>query len=349
MQKNHLLYEVSYIRSFTIFFLVFVHSFIKIGAGGSYAREYFPNPVYELIVYVFAHFIVELFSFLAGYVWAYQLLDLGRRYGLFEFIKKKAKRLLLPMLFFGFFYLLLFFYPSSYSIDSLFLMLLSGPGHLWFLLVLFWSFIILWFIDHFRLSSVGTLLILAVLSFIPHFPWPFGFGKLPHLLFFMFCGYLLRKHHEIVQKKFMNPVAIILIWILFVVLVVILAVVNNNDEMIMLSDGIFSSRILSYGLSSIWCFFEACCVISALYLTVCFFTTKNGFVPNRYVVSFNKYCYGVYMFHQFVYVFLYFKMPLYDMVHPYLLPWVGFLITISISLLLTKLILKTHLGRFLIG
>lgn len=349
MQKKRLLYEASYIRSFAIFFLVFLHAFNKIGAGGSFAREYFPNPVYELIVYVLVHFIVELFSFLAGYVWSYQLSDLGRRYGLFEFIKKKAKRLLLPCFFFGFFYLLLFFYSSSYSIDSLILMLLSGPGHLWFLPVLFWSFIILWFIDHFRLSSGWTLLVLAVLSFIPHFPLPFGLGKLPHFVFFMFCGYLLRMHHEIVQAKFMNPAAIILIWIVFVVLVVIWTVVNNNDEMIMIRDGIFSSRIISYGLKSFWCFFEACCVISALYLSVCFFTTKYDFVPSRYAVSFNKYCYGIYIFHQFVYVYVYFKTPLYDMVHPYLLPWVGFLITITISLLLTKLTLKTHLGRFLIG
>lgn len=93
----------------------------------------------------------------------------------------------------------------------------------------------------------------------------------------------------------------------------------------------------------------SCCGILALYLTVCKTTTNEGYHPKQWVISASDNCYGVYVYHQFILVFLYFYTPLVAVCHPLLVPWIGLVVIFSFSLLLTKLTLKTKIGRFLIG
>lgn len=93
----------------------------------------------------------------------------------------------------------------------------------------------------------------------------------------------------------------------------------------------------------------SCCGVLALYLSVCKVTTKEGYRPKQWVINASDNCYGVYVYHQFVLVALYFFTPFVSFLHPLLTPWVGFVIILAISLLLTKLSLKTKIGKFLIG
>ena len=57
---------------------------------------------------------------------------------------------------------------------------------------------------------------------------------------------------------------------------------------------------------------------------------------------------GIYIFQQFVLMILYYKtdLPLY--IGPYLLPWVGIIVTLLISLALSVLLRKTKIGRSII-
>ena len=104
-----------------------------------------------------------------------------------------------------------------------------------------------------------------------------------------------------------------------------------------------------YSLIGIVKLMMSCCGIIALYLTVCSFTSKEGFRPKQWVIGASDVCYGVYVYHQFIVIALYFYTSFVQTVHPLIVPWVGFAIASGVSLLLTYFTLKTKLGRFLIG
>lgn len=63
----------------------------------------------------------------------------------------------------------------------------------------------------------------------------------------------------------------------------------------------------------------------------------------------NSLCYGVYIVHQFVLVYIYYKSEFVHHLNAYALPWVVLAITVVSSLFLSYLLLKTKVGRFLIG
>lgn len=245
------------------------------------------------------------------------------------------------MLFFGIIYYFCFFYnPEDFSLPSMILELLSGCGHLWFLPMLFWCFIVIWIIDHNNLCSYKTLLVLAIISIVPFHSLPLGLSKLPHFLFYVFGGYYLWTKHEYVQQKMMNRRGIVSLWLCYGLLVVFLHFYKEDPILHGFVNLLFVQFIS---------LLEACAGTLALYLSICSLTYRTGFKPSQLVVESSKVCYGVYVYHQFILVWLYFYSPLYENVNEYLLPIVGFVITFVLSLAMTKLSLKTRFGRYLIG
>lgn len=88
---------------------------------------------------------------------------------------------------------------------------------------------------------------------------------------------------------------------------------------------------------------------------VCFF---YGFVENFLVgrinntsilVKLSGYCFGVYVYQQFILISLYYHSSFPEILPIYFVPWVMFIIALIASLILTWLTLKTSLGRYLIG
>ena len=70
---------------------------------------------------------------------------------------------------------------------------------------------------------------------------------------------------------------------------------------------------------------------------------------NAKLIKLSGYCYGVYIFQQFILKFLYYKTDFTIAINPYLVPWIALILTIALSLMLTGMCLKTRFGRFLIG
>ena len=134
-------------------------------------------------------------------------------------------------------------------------------------------------------------------------------------------------------------------WIVYIALVVLKStfVLSYAKSMPLLYKGLIQSFNNSMLL------FSSCCGILALYITVIHFTNREGFIPPRWVINASSDCYGVYVYHQFILVWLYFYTPLVGTCPPLLVPIIGLILALSTSLLLTRLSLKTRLGRFLIG
>ena len=89
-------------------------------------------------------------------------------------------------------------------------------------------------------------------------------------------------------------------------------------------------------------------VVTAYGLSKLYVNKHNGSIP-RVLDFLNPYCFGIYLFQQFVLLILYFKTPLFATFGSYLAPWIAFVITIIMSFSLTYLLRLTKAGRHLIG
>ena len=344
--KKKLLYEVSIIRPMVIFLLVVLHSFTKIGEGGGNFQDYQLAGAYQWFVWLISGFRIETIALVAGYVFSYQSHDLGRSYKFWPFVWKKFKRLIIPMVVFGVIYYFCFFFNAdTFTTKEFLLKVFSGCGHLWFLPMLFWCFIAIWIIDHYKWDSWILLVLLAIVSIVPSPKLPLGFSRLPHFIFYVYGGYYLWTKRDSLFKHCLTWKCIIFLWITYIVLVIFSHTVLVFDFSQMVS----YQKLVALLITNFVRLLIAFVGIVALYLTVCKFTTKKEFSPKRWVVSASDNCYGVYVYHQFILVWLYFYTPLVSLLPPLVVPWVGLAITLPVSLFATRLTLKTKTGRFLIG
>lgn len=67
------------------------------------------------------------------------------------------------------------------------------------------------------------------------------------------------------------------------------------------------------------------------------------------LIDMSSYCFGIYIYQQFILKYLYYYTELPYAVSPYLLPWAGFAIALVLSFVLTYLTRKTKFGNMLIG
>lgn len=345
--QKKLLYEVSIIRPIVIFLLLFFHSFSKIAAGGGQTNDYQLASAYQWLCWLISGFRIETIALVAGYVFAYQCIDLKRSYRFWPFVWKKFKRLIIPMLVFGVVYYFCFLYDSAtFGMKEFVIKLFSGCGHLWFLPMLFWCFLAIWAIDRFKLSSWLTLIVLAGVTLLPPpYHLPLGFSRLPQFVFYVYAGYFLWTKRTTLLEKGLKKTVIAGLWVVYVALVIVRHTLMPDSHGTMP----FLLKAVTETLPRLVNLLMSCCGVMALYLSVCMVTTKAGYRPKQWGIDASDNCYGVYVYHQFILVALYFFTPFVSWFHPLLTPWVGFVIILTISLLLTKLSLKTKVGKFLIG
>ena len=85
------------------------------------------------------------------------------------------------------------------------------------------------------------------------------------------------------------------------------------------------------------------------YLLVNYLLKKNILKPSPLAKKIGVYCFGIFIFQQFVLKLLYYESPLHTWVSPYLFPWIGLTSAIVISYILTYICMKTKIGRTLLA
>lgn len=85
----------------------------------------------------------------------------------------------------------------------------------------------------------------------------------------------------------------------------------------------------------------------SFYITMVYYTRNKQL--SKFTISLASCCFGIYLTHQFLLKALYYNTNFSSLVGPYWLPWLGFVIVLSISYLLAILLMKTKIGKFLIG
>lgn len=328
--------EVSFIRPILIVLLVFYHATCIHIQTGSWTL---PKGVEELPIYIFAGkfayaFLLESFVFISGYVWACQVERKGRIDDFFYLLKKKTIRLLVPLLIFGIPYILII-EKECINIPHL----IEGPGHLWFLPMLFCCFIVGWSILKTGFSYKLITLFLFFVSLFSFLELPFFLSEVLYYIPFFFLGFTMFGYREIIRYN-LTKKNVIFVWIMFLgaffISVYVRGIIIKHTQNTFLIEECKVLSKLVYSLVG----------TMAFYMTSLYITSK--YTLNDTYIKLGGMCMGVYIFQQFILKILYYDTIVPTYINDYILPLFVFFVTLSLSMLLTYLLRLNKLGRSII-
>lgn len=321
---------MSIIRCVAVLSLVVWHSFCPIMFG-----EYWQTPISDTYRYFIVRLIPDanmpLFTFLAGYLFSYQL---GKgKYSEFKFfLTNKIHRLLIPFLVLGTSINLLEYGKNISDI------LYGGPNHLWYCLMLFYAFLICWLVE----KRIGNWLnhVLMCLSFgvafyygsvwnIWHTKVPGGWEFVAFYYGYFYLGYGMYKYKYVLFEKK---------WLILLYL----ACYTLSCAINLPYGSIVPLRSISY--------------IMFLFAITNMFISEGGgqFAQSKPVRVLNQYSFGVYVFHQWI-LWNASHIPFTrDGIRPFMethyiiAPICIIVAVLALSMVLTHYSLKTKVGRYLL-
>ena len=345
MGKKFLM-DVVLMRLALIVLLVIYHAFaIHTGGWLPPYTTFEPIPAYDWVGFFTHIFRLEAMTFISGMLMGYKYLRKPDAVKTFSFITKKIKRILLPCLIFGIAYYALFGDLSASPLSILY-DLINGCGHLWFLPMIFWCFLLTYLIVN-KLPSPKYKYVLIIsllwLIFNPTAMLPFGLGALGRYYFYFYLGFCLKQ--GVVEFPAANKKNLVAALFLVLISCVSWKLMREYWQ----GDMGFVERMTRFVVSNC---LHAITVISAIFLSYGIANKSKviEFVQNKPVlVTLSGYCYGVYIYQEFILRLLYYKTSIPIHIDAYLLPWLAATITIILSLLLCHVTLRFKFGRFLIG
>ena len=335
MTKNRLL-EVELLRPLAVLLVVVLHSF-TVYWGKWTAPEGFVNIApYKWIAATSFSFTMELFVMLSGYVFGFQLIRRKSDFTLKSLLHNKFKRLLVPSLIFSVIYALIFYWNREFF-DALY-RIINGAGHMWFLLMLFWCFAFGFLLYKSKMSEGQKFAILILCVALSIIGLPLRLEKTLYYLFFFYLGITLIRRQDLCDRISRNA------WIL-VALAAIYLTAFISYELIVPSidrpDTFFADALFKW-MKKFWM------LVYSLAGTLLFFSLSYRLCRNRTsipsaIIFCSSISFGVYLFHQIIIEYLLYKTGLPVLVGPYWLPWIGFLITITGSVILVLLVRRLNL------
>lgn len=222
--------------------------------------------------------------------------------------------------------------------------IISGCGHMWFLPMLFWCFILTWLLLKINIKDRYKLLFLFVLNLLTIYSLPLQLSNSFNYLLYFYCGVVAYKN-KVRISQCINNKSVIIMWIVFVVAFVIFRPLMGLLDYSQY-EGIVSkmSIIIAGKISQFVYSFSG---VAAFYFTSVLITRKHSLSP--IICSVAKYSFGIYLFQQFILQGLYYKTDFSLIVGPYLLPWMGFAIALVCSYLFSIAFSRTKTGKLLLG
>lgn len=326
--------NISILRVFCILVVIFFHCY-----GMMYAEAHFPETksVYKELYYtanqcIFINIAMCLFVLISGYLFEF-LLKKGKYPTWGNLLQKKGVRILLPYFVFG-----LFFMAITGNWQP-FILLNGGYWHLWFLPMLFWCFIIGYGIYKIELKIYAEIILLLICfcgTFTPNFlPKWLGLQHITHWFYWFYLGILIFKYKEKIHV-FLNKYK--LHWISFI-----------------LYSAITYFKPIGYCEKCWYGYF----VITGLLISIIYLMDKvnwNKFKLTSIILKFSTYSFGIYILHNWIALMLIsntskqlFGLTTLATNHIILFPLCFSILTLLISYGLSLCMIKTRIGKFLIG
>ncbi len=339
--------EITIMRPILIcIFLVGYHSFAPWGGvwempeaiKGEGVRAYF-----WLDKFLYS-FMLETFVFISGYLFAYQKYSLNRKFTLLSLIKNKFKRLIIPSVVFSVLYSFIS-YKSDFELGQYLYDIACGLGHLWFLPMLFWCFVMTYFLEKIKISYWKKLVLLLVLSVVINGhenDLPLRLGNVCYYIFYFYMAFGIFNRKVEIIKRFTISNKVWGILFLYVFAFIIFSIIVNNP--------INSESTLSFVFYKGLCHFSnvvySTLGLIAFYLIVNRFL-NNGYSPSKMLICLNPLCMGIYILHNFVLSLIYEKTILPSILGTYLLPWCAYVFALTGGIIGTFLLRKIKVGKAL--
>lgn len=333
--------EVTLLRAVLAVLIVFMHSFTIYNGYWEQPAKYIDIPTYKWLARFSFAATLEAFVFISGYLFAHQCFMKGMGGGI-SLIVNKLKRLILPSVVFSTAYFVMFFKYEG-IVDCL-IQVISGCGHMWFLPMLFWCFILTWLLMKINIKDRYKLLLLAALNLLTIYSLPLQLSSSFKYLLYFYCGFVAYKNKEWISQCIKNK-SLFITWIVFLGSFFIFRPIQDMldysqyEGLVLKMSVIIAGKVsqLVYAISG----------LAALYHTSILITQK--FPLNPIICNVAKYSFGMYLFQQFILQMLYYNTSIPLILGPYHLPWFGFAVALIGSFLLSFFFIKTRLGKLLIG
>jgi fucose 4-O-acetylase-like acetyltransferase len=338
MKETKRLYDVELIRSLAIIFVVTYHCFAPY-----FIFPVFNVPINDSLRFIFlelSSFRMPLFVFLSGYLFSYLYIMKNKYQDSQDFVIKKFKRLIIPYVIF---YILFHFTANSIGNHK-------PEGHLWFIRMLFMEFIfirciIIPILQKTKKNYIYLFLLIFffIIKYSIYHHECYGFVQqfiqyLPYFYLGYLTIYFLTK-----QSQFpTNKIGILIASIAIICCNIILYYDTIDDRFSSKLSVLVFKDLLS--ISTIYWFFS----ITNRYLS---FISKHSNIWGKI----NKSSYGIYVFHHWlIFLILGNEMILkhinnFAQIHYIIFPFILLITIFIISYLITQILLKTKVGRFLIG
>lgn len=340
--KRGYLNDVAVLRLTLIFLLVFYHAFCPFTGAWDTPYENFPQiETYKWLGILSHYFQLETMVFISGLLFGYALTRSPERLNFNNCVTKKAKRILLPCLLFSVIYYLMF-YDSSEVWYVIVYKILCGCGHLWFLPMIFWCFVIVYLLERNRITPPHLVLIISAIVSITALPVSlFGLGRtMVYFTYFYFGFCIMRGYIKFKHLSVMVSLTYIVIYALLIVL---------YEQVKGIGDAGIIWTLSRIGALRIIHLVAALLMIYALYSLANRPSIKTALDKMPVLIKLSGYCYGVYIYQQFILKYLYYDTAMPNHFTPEMLPWIGVALALLLSIVFCYLTLKTRLGRYLIG
>lgn len=331
--------EVTLMRTILAVMIVTMHSFTCYQGGWSQPEGYIDIPTYKWIARIAFAFTLEAFVFISGYLFAFQRITLCKSD---KVINNKLKRLILPSIVFSILYFVVFF--EYKGVGNFIYSIVNGCGHMWYLPMLFWCFVGTEILHKIKIGDGWKLLFLILINLFWPYSLPFQIGTAANYIFYFYLGYVVYKHSERIKES-ITPQKLIISWIIFIAVFIILRplketiVIGNQDFRLY--------KLLSISARGACQLIYATVGTITFYITMVYYTQRKQL--GKFTISLASSCFGIYLIHQFLLIGLYYNTNFAAIVGPYWLPWLGVALVLPVSYLLSTILLKTKVGKFLIG
>ncbi len=321
-------------RCVLIVSIVVGHTFAIYGNLGSTSWilperiEFISN--YSWITPIFISFQLQAFVFISGFLYANSLNSANILSNKKIYLLKKVKRLLIPTIIFGIAYLLVID-QKNIDFPTSVIYLISGPGHLWFLPMLFWCFCFATLFSSLLCKNIRSVYLWIALFavsigsiFMPNF---FRVNNAMFYMIFFVFGMLAFSCRN---KIFMASNNVILIfWITTIILcfakVSIINLIFQGKIIVNTSLNIILGIVGSISLLML-------CNKLKKIKSIVLIGTWGGF-------------FGIYLVHQFIIKLLYYHSSVLVNIPPYLVPFVVLLITLTVSIAISELLLRNRITK----
>jgi peptidoglycan/LPS O-acetylase OafA/YrhL len=341
--------DVVILRSFAIILVVLYHSYGL--------NLFLPSaPLKSTYTFIFSVLLggrMPLYVFISGYLFSYLYNQRGKYQSFIPFVKNKFRRLIIPYLVFSVLYWSLLGDSSHFS--SLYRQLMQGDSyHFWFLIMLFYCFIVTHLLH--RVTNIRLQVLILVLALIirviPLSSLPLGLIYFRRFFLWFYFGYFILYNRDkfpiLRQTKF---VFITLIGWLGCCLLCNNYLIFHVDQSSRLFSAIYFFSFVFSAYLSLLCFVLFC------YTFVNKLLQKEKIRPKRWTEKLNKSSYGIYIFHPLFiqlitashnYPFR-LKVINFAIQQPIIFPILIFVYAFFLSWLVSGLLSKTKVGKYLIG